>query len=67
MSDRLSSPCTRRMLLALFLFGAAFLVSMQSQMNPFHTTLGSVDSSVFHYVASVIDQGGLPYRDTFDH
>ena len=67
MSDRLSSPRTRRMLLALFLFGAAFLVSMQSQMNPFHTTLGSVDSSVFHHVASVIDQGGLPYRDTFDH
>ena len=56
-----------RILLVLYLCAAAFIVSMQSPMNPFYTTLGGVDSSVFHYVASVIEQGGLPYRDTFDH
>ena len=56
-----------RIFLVLYLCAAAFIVSMQSPMNPFYTTLGGVDSSVFHYVASVIEQGGLPYRDTFDH
>ena len=56
-----------RVLVALCLAGMVLVVSMQSPMNPFHTSLGSVDSCVFHYVANVMEQGGLPYRDTFDH
>ncbi|MDO4490606.1 MAG: hypothetical protein Q4B85_06045 [Lachnospiraceae bacterium] len=54
-------------LICLYVFGMAFLIMMQSNMNPVHTMLPNVDSGVFHYVASVMKDGGLMYRDTFDH
>lgn len=54
-------------LISLYLFMITFVICMQSPMNPFHVTLASVDSSVFHYVATVMKQGGAIYRDTFDH
>lgn len=56
-----------KIIISLYLFIITFIVSMQSPMNPFHVTLPSVDSSVFHYVASVMKNGGAIYRDTFDH
>lgn len=56
-----------KIMIILYLFMITFIISMQSQMNPFHVTLASVDSSVFHYVASVMKHGGAIYRDTFDH
>lgn len=54
-------------LVGCFLFGLIFVICMQSPMNPFLVELPGVDSGVFHYVASVMQKGGLPYRDTFDH
>lgn len=51
----------------LYLLGITFIISMQSPMNPLRVQLAGVDSSVFHYVASVMEQGGAIYRDTFDH
>lgn len=56
-----------KIIIPLYLFTVTFIISMQSQMNPFHVTLASADSSVFHYVASVMERGGAIYRDTFDH
>lgn len=56
-----------RMIVLCYLLFMAFMISMQSPMNPFHVTLAGVDSSVFHYVASVMKHGGAIYRDTFDH
>ena len=51
----------------LYLLTLTFVIMMQSPMNPFHVSLAGVDSSVFHYIASVMKNGGLIYRDTFDH
>ena len=56
-----------RAVVGVYLLGMAFFVSLQSPMNPFHVSLGGVDSCVFHYVASVMEKGGQMYRDTFDH
>lgn len=63
----LSNQKFTRIMILLYLSMITFIISMQSQMNPFHVTLASVDSSVFHYVASVMKHGGAIYRDTFDH
>lgn len=54
-------------LVGCFLFSLVFVICMQSPMNPFLVELPGVDSGVFHYIASVMQKGGLPYRDTFDH
>ena len=52
-------------------FGAilflAFVFSFQCSNNLFHIGNDFTDSSVFKYVARVIENGGMPYRDTFDH
>lgn len=63
------SPDSRviKFLVPLYLFFIAFFICMQSPLNPLKVELASVDSSVFHYVASVMKNGGLFYRDTFDH
>lgn len=51
-------------LLALF----AFLICMQSPLNPFYAdTPTYTDSSVFRYVAQEMHAGHMPYVDTFDH
>lgn len=66
-TDFLSKKWFVKTVILLYLFGITFVISMQSPMNPFHVALAGVDSSVFHYVASVMKQGGAIYRDTFDH
>lgn len=51
----------------VFIFMLAFIFMFQADNNLF--TVGNVgtDSSVFQYVARIILNGGMPYRDTFDH
>lgn len=43
------------------------LLSFTCDNNPFSIGNMNIDSSVFNYVARVIRNGGMPYRDTFDH
>lgn len=45
----------------------AFLFSIQCSNNIWHRGNIKTDSSVFYYVARVILNGGMPYKDTFDH
>ena len=45
----------------------AFLFSLQCSDNIWNVGNAYTDSSVFRYVARVIRNGGMPYRDTFDH
>lgn len=45
----------------------AFIFSFQCSNNLFYTGPTLSDSSVFKYVARVIMDGGMPYKDTFDH
>lgn len=45
----------------------AFMFSFQCSNNLFLTANTGIDSSVFKYIARVILDGGMPYRDSFDH
>ncbi len=45
----------------------AFLFSLQCPNNIWKTSSAGTDSSVFKYIGRVILDGGIPYRDTFDH
>ena len=49
------------------IFLCSILMSFIATNNPFLIGNTYVDSSVFNYVARVILNGGMPYRDTFDH
>lgn len=55
------------LLIVCFIAALAFLFSMQCPNNIWKTSPVGTDSSVFKYVARVILDGGMPYRDTFDH
>lgn len=58
----------RSILAIAFLLLAALAFSMQCHITLFQLNDGSaVDSWVFRYVGNVMLQGGMPYRDTFDH
>ena len=45
----------------------AFLFSLTARSQIFITYSDYIDSSVFQYIARIIQIGGIPYRDTFDH
>lgn len=51
----------------LFLSILVFIISMKSQCNFWRNGQSFTDSSVFKYIALVMSNGGMPYRDTFDH
>lgn len=50
-----------------YIFFCAFIMSMSCLSSPFSIKTPGIDSSVFIYVAQVILDGGMPYKDTFDH
>ena len=50
-----------------YIFVCSFLMSLFYTNNPFQIGKTGNDSSVFIYVAKVMIDGGMPYRDTFDH
>lgn len=51
----------------LFTLICAVLMSFTCSDNPLIIGNTYTDSSVYHYVARVILNGGMPYRDAFDH
>ena len=54
--------------ICLCLLSIIFIIVMQSPVDVFSPDgISSTDSSVFQYVARVINNGGLPYKDAFDH
>lgn len=50
-----------------FIFGLAFIFSMQCDVNIWNNGEAGIDSSVFRTVAMLMTKGYMPYRDTFDH
>ena len=51
-----------------FLLVLSFLLAMANPMNPLvDVPRTGTDSSVFRTVAMVMQQGGMPYLDSFDH
>ena len=51
----------------IFISFCSLLMSLYGTNNPFQIGFSGSDSSVFIYVAKEILDGGMPYRDTFDH
>ena len=51
----------------VFLVFLAFFFAMKSPLNPWTNGSSDIDSSVFKYVAFVMSEGGMPYKDAFDH
>lgn len=45
----------------------ALVICMKSSYNPFTPFQQATDPSVFEYVGTVMSQGGVMYRDVFDH
>ncbi len=43
------------------------LLTLQSVNSPISKNYAYSDYSVYQYVARVMSEGGMPYRDTFDH
>lgn len=56
-----------RDLLTIFLLVLASLILIESTDSSFFRLDQQSDPNVYQYVARVIDSGGVPYRDTFDH
>lgn len=51
----------------LLISSLAFIFSMQCSINIFQSGDSLTDSSVFKTVALYMDEGYMPYKDTFDH
>lgn len=45
----------------------AFLLTVQSVNSPVSKNYAYSDYAVYQYVAQIMSEGGMPYRDTFDH
>ena len=61
------SPRIKELLATLFVFACSFCNSLFATANPFQTNNIGYDSGVFQYIGKVILNGGMPYRDAFDH
>ena len=59
-------PVKQLFILTIALFSATVIMCYRTS-NPIVLGRRGPDSSVFVYVAKVIINGGMPYRDTFDH
>ncbi len=57
----------KKVLVALALLVIGFSIAQLSDYGVLRHGDGSVDNNVYKYVGQVIRDGGMPYRDTFDH
>ncbi|SDC00142.1 hypothetical protein SAMN04487864_101381 [Succiniclasticum ruminis] len=57
---------TNNIAIHIYIFFCSVLMSLFATSNPF-SLINVGDSSVYVYIAKVIINGGMPYRDTFDH
>lgn len=59
---------TANLVILFVLLVVSFSISLLSPVNVFmREGLNYSDQSVFMYVARIMDHGGVPYRDVFDH
>ena len=48
-------------------FILAFVFSLECSSNIWRISVGRIDSNVFQYIARVMQNNGMPYKDVFDH
>lgn len=68
MKERIGKICDNRIVIGAVIVLIAVATALYAATNT-PLSIGSIgtDSAVFQYVARVIRNGGMPYRDTFDH
>lgn len=67
MKERIRKISTTRWVIWATVFAIAVICAFSASNNPFSVGRIGRDSSIFHYVARVMKDGGMPYLDTFDH
>lgn len=67
MKERIKKISATRGVIWTSVFAIAVICSFAASNNPISIGRIGRDSSIFHYVARVMKDGGMPYLDTFDH
>ncbi|MBO6066224.1 MAG: hypothetical protein J6P36_07375 [Lachnospiraceae bacterium] len=67
MKERIGKICDNRIVIGAVLGLIAVATAFAASNNPLSVGRIGRDSSIFHYVARVMKDGGMPYLDTFDH
>lgn len=57
----------KKCLVVLSLFAIGFLLAEQSPYGLWKNEFGSYDTNVYRAIGTTIKNGGMPYRDVFDH
>ncbi len=67
-SQTITSHSEKEYLIALFCAAVlAFIFLLDSPLHPWRYAVAGTDSSVFKTVAMMINEGFMPYKDSFDH
>lgn len=56
-----------RVVILTYIFALSFIFALQSPNNVWRISDCNTDTSVFKYMAYLIEKGYMPYRDGFDH
>ena len=67
MKERIRKIGESKLMAAIAIPLIAFLTAFAASNNPFSVGKIGKDSAVYQYIARVILDGGMPYRDSFDH
>ena len=67
MKERIRKISDNRIVIGAVIVLIAVATAFAASNNPLAIGRIGRDSSIFHYVAHVIKDGGMPYLDTFDH
>lgn len=65
--EKFKNPTIQKILIIVILCILAFFIAEKSPQSLFHHGQTDIDQSVYQHVANVIKDGGMPYKDTFDH
>ena len=67
MKERIGKICDNRIVIGAVIVLVAVATAFAASNNPLSIGKMSKDSAAFQYVGQTIRDGGMPYRDTFDH
>lgn len=67
MKERIRKISENRIVIGAAVFFIALITAFSASNTPLSVGRIGRDSSIFHYVARVMKDGGMPYLDTFDH
>ena len=66
-NEKSNESIVKKMLIVAALFLISFSLAQLSEWGIWKHADGYIDANVYKYVGQVIRDGGMPYRDVFDH